>query len=217
MEKHAGEELGLLGTIGGLSKPGSSPSHFSWYNRNGLTHPHDCHVQLPCDIELAFPVHQAVEPWSALNVPMTPLLILTSLLFQINDPDAGLWIVVYVVPAVLTLLVGLNPSITDNVVWRSLSDLHSAACLVGTIALGCSLFAYAKSNILHEEEGRELFGLVIITIWMNLCRNSAKNPLGGIRLMAAISLSLFPFVTWLYIYMNSEMRSSWPTHCKTVI
>lgn len=42
----------------------------------------------------------------------------------------------------------------DNVIWRSLSDLHSAACLVGTVALGCSLFAYAKSNILHEEEGR---------------------------------------------------------------
>uniref|UniRef100_A0A8C0HCK9 Transmembrane protein 220 n=1 Tax=Chelonoidis abingdonii TaxID=106734 RepID=A0A8C0HCK9_CHEAB len=119
--------------------------------------------------------------------------------------------------SVHTHLVAPVYSSPDNVVWRSLSDLHSAACLVGTIALGCSLFTYAKSNILHEEEGRELFGLVIITVWMNLCRNSAKNPLGGIRLMVAISLSLFPFVTWLYIYMNSEMRSSWPTHCKTVI
>ncbi|XP_008162034.1 transmembrane protein 220 isoform X4 [Chrysemys picta bellii] len=134
--------------------------------------------------------------WRLCNLLMAAFFGLAAAV-QINDPDAGLWIVVYVVPAVLTLLVGLNPSITDNVVWRSLSDLHSAACLVGTIALGCSLFAYAKSNILHEEEGR--------------------NPLGGIRLMVAISLSLFPFVTWLYIYMNSEMRSSWPTHCKTVI
>ncbi|CAM5097403.1 transmembrane protein 220 [Chelonia mydas] len=154
--------------------------------------------------------------WRLCNLLMAAFFGLAAAV-QINDPDAGLWIVVYIVPAVLTLLVGLNPSITDNVIWRSLSDLHSAACLVGTVALGCSLFAYAKSNILHEEEGRELFGLVIITIWMNLCRNSAKNPLGGIRLMVAISLSLFPFVTWLYIYMNSEMRSSWPTHCKTVI
>ncbi|XP_030390320.1 transmembrane protein 220 isoform X3 [Gopherus evgoodei] len=111
--------------------------------------------------------------WRLCNLLMAAFFGLAAAV-QINDPDAGLWIVVYVVPAVLTLLVGLNPSITDNVVWRSLSDLHSAACLVGTIALGCSLFAYAKSNILHEEEGRELFGLVIITIWMNLCRNSAK-------------------------------------------
>ncbi|XP_075759536.1 transmembrane protein 220 isoform X5 [Pelodiscus sinensis] len=110
-----------------------------------------------------------------------------------------------------------GPENKNNVIWRSLSDLHSAACLLGTIALGYSLFTYAKSNILHEEEGRELFGLVIIAVWMRLCRNSAKNPMGGMCLMGAVTLSFFPFVSWLYIYMNSEMRSSWPTHCKTVI
>ncbi|XP_035758521.1 transmembrane protein 220 [Egretta garzetta] len=125
--------------------------------------------------------------------------------------------VVYVVPAALTLLVSINPSITDNGVWRSLCDLHSAGCIVGAIALACSLFAYAQGNILHEEEGRELFGLVIITVWMSLCRSSAKSPLGGVRLIAAILVALFPFVAWLYIYVNKEMRASWPTHCKTVI
>uniref|UniRef100_A0A8B9Z246 Transmembrane protein 220 n=1 Tax=Buteo japonicus TaxID=224669 RepID=A0A8B9Z246_9AVES len=106
---------------------------------------------------------------------------------------------------------------SDNGVWRSLCDLHSAGCIIGTIALACSLFAYAQGNILHEEEGRELFGLVIITIWMSLCRSSAKNPLDGVRLIAAIVVALFPFVLWLYIYVNKEMRASWPTHCKTVI
>ncbi|NXW14092.1 TM220 protein, partial [Circaetus pectoralis] len=106
---------------------------------------------------------------------------------------------------------------SDNGVWRSLCDLHSAGCIIGTIALACSLFAYAQGNILHEEEGRELFGLVIITIWMSLCRSSAKNPLGGVCLIAAIVVALFPFVLWLYIYVNKEMRASWPMHCKTVI
>ncbi|XP_030361711.1 transmembrane protein 220 isoform X1 [Strigops habroptila] len=104
-----------------------------------------------------------------------------------------------------------------NGVWRSLCDLHSAGCIVGTIALACSLFAYAQGNILHEEEGRELFGLVIIAVWMRLCRSSAKNPLAGVRLTAAVVVALFPFVSWLYIYANKEMRASWPTHCKTVI
>ncbi|XP_008937972.1 PREDICTED: transmembrane protein 220, partial [Merops nubicus] len=93
--------------------------------------------------------------------------------------------VVYLVPAALTLLVSINPSITGN--------------------------------ILHEEEGRELFGLVIITVWMSLCCSSAKSPLGGVRLTAAVMVALFPFVSWLYIYVNKEMRASWPTHCKTVI
>ncbi|XP_032995384.1 transmembrane protein 220 isoform X1 [Lacerta agilis] len=136
---------------------------------------------------------------------------------QVNDPDPGLWIVAYSVPAALTLVVSLSPPIADNIVWRSLSDLHSAACLVGSAILGYSLFTNAQKSILHEEEGRELFGLLIVTVWMSLCRCSAKNSLGGIHLAIAIFLSLSPFVMWLYIYMNAEMRTSWPSHCKTVI
>ncbi|XP_066472075.1 transmembrane protein 220 isoform X2 [Tiliqua scincoides] len=72
---------------------------------------------------------------------------------QVNDPDPGLWIVAYSVPAALSLVVGLNPPIADNIVWKSLSDLHSAACVVGSAILGYSLFANAQKNILHEEEG----------------------------------------------------------------
>ncbi|XP_029872332.1 transmembrane protein 220 isoform X1 [Aquila chrysaetos chrysaetos] len=154
--------------------------------------------------------------WRLCNLLMAAFFGLAAAV-QVNDPDAGLWTVVYLVPAALTLLVSIKPSITDNGVWRSLCDLHSAGCIIGTTALACSLFAYAQGNILHEEEGRELFGLVIITIWMSLCRSSAKNPLGGVRLIAAIVVALFPFVSWLYIYVNKEMRASWPTHCKTVI
>ncbi|XP_076210150.1 transmembrane protein 220 isoform X1 [Aptenodytes patagonicus] len=171
--------------------------------------------------------------WRLCNLLMAAFFGLAAAV-QVNDPDAGLWTVVYLVPAALTLLVSINPSITgftscyvavagglffpsDNGFWRSLCDLHSAGCIVGTIALACSLFAYAQGNILHQEEGRELFGLVIITIWMSLCRSSAKSPLGGVRLIAAIVVALFPFISWLYIYVNKEMRASWPTHCKTVI
>ncbi|XP_075025859.1 transmembrane protein 220 isoform X3 [Calonectris borealis] len=111
--------------------------------------------------------------WRLCNLLMAAFFGLAAAV-QVNDPDAGLWTVVYLVPAALTLLVSINPSIADNGIWRSLCDLHSAGCIVGTIALACSLFAYAQGNILHEEEGRELFGLVIITIWMSLCRSSAK-------------------------------------------
>ncbi|XP_042305492.1 transmembrane protein 220 isoform X2 [Sceloporus undulatus] len=134
--------------------------------------------------------------WRLCNLAMAAFFGLAGAV-QVNDPDPGLWIVAYSVPAVLTLIVGLNPPIADNIVWRSLSDLHTAACIVGAAILGWSLFANAQKNILHEEEGR--------------------STLGGIRSAAAISLSLFPFVMWLYIYMNAEMRASWPSHCKTVI
>ncbi|XP_077183709.1 transmembrane protein 220 [Paroedura picta] len=136
---------------------------------------------------------------------------------QVNDPDPGLWIVAYTVPAALTLVISLNPPSADNIVWRSLSDLHSVACVVGSAILGYSLLSNAQKNILHEEEGRELFGLVIITVWMSLCRSSARKTLGGVHLAVAVFFSLSPFIMWLYIYVNSEMRASWPSHCKTVI
>ncbi|XP_069728485.1 transmembrane protein 220 isoform X2 [Phaenicophaeus curvirostris] len=154
--------------------------------------------------------------WRLCNLLMAAFFGLAAAV-QVRAGCPGRWAVVYLVPAALTLLVGINPSVTDNGVWRSLCDLHSAGCVVGTFVLACSLFVYAQGNILHEEEGRELFGLVIITMWMSLCRSSAKSPLGGIRLTAAVVVALFPFVSWLYVYMNKEMRASWPTHCKTVI
>ncbi|XP_015281782.1 PREDICTED: transmembrane protein 220 isoform X2 [Gekko japonicus] len=110
---------------------------------------------------------------------------------------AGAVQVVYAVPAALTLVVSLNPPIADNFVWRSLSDLHLAACVGGSAILGYSLLANAQKNILHEEEGRK--------------------TLGGVHLAVVVFLSLSPFIMWLYIYVNSEMRASWPSHCKTVI
>lgn len=37
------------------------------------------------------------------------------------------------------------------------------------------------------------------------------------HLAIAVVITLFPLLSWVYVYMNKEMRSSWPTHCKTVI
>uniref|UniRef100_A0A8C9CVH3 Transmembrane protein 220 n=1 Tax=Phocoena sinus TaxID=42100 RepID=A0A8C9CVH3_PHOSS len=126
--------------------------------------------------------------------------------------------VVYTVPAGLTLLVGLNPLVTGNFIWKSVSAIHIFFCIVWAVGLAYNLLLHTKQNILHEEEGRELFGLVIITAWLSLCHSSSKNPVGGrIQLAIAITVALFPFILWVYVYINKEMRSSWPTHCKTVI
>uniref|UniRef100_A0A803Y7L8 Transmembrane protein 220 n=1 Tax=Meleagris gallopavo TaxID=9103 RepID=A0A803Y7L8_MELGA len=132
-------------------------------------------------------------------------------------PCRGLAVVVYLVPAALTLLVVLNPLVT-GMISVSLCDLHSAGCIIGTISLAYSLFAYTQGNILHEEEGRFNWGQFWLSeITAQHCENSCVNPLDGIHLTAAILVALFPFVSWLYIYVNKEMRESWPEHCKTVI
>ncbi|XP_059524598.1 transmembrane protein 220 isoform X3 [Myotis daubentonii] len=135
--------------------------------------------------------------WRACNALMAAFFALAALV-QVNDPDAELWVVVYMIPAVLTLLVGLNPLVTGNVIWKSVSAVHVIFCVVWAASLAYHLMLQAQWNVLHQEEGR--------------------NPVGGrIQLVVATVIALFPFTAWLYIYINKEMRSSWPTHCKTVI
>ncbi|KAM5310555.1 transmembrane protein 220 isoform 2-T2 [Glossophaga mutica] len=126
--------------------------------------------------------------------------------------------VVYMIPAGLSLLVGLDPLVTGNFIWKSVSAIHIFFCTVWAVCLAHYLVLHTQWNVLHEEEGRELTGLVIITAWMSLCHSSSKIPVGGrIQLAVAVIIALFPFFAWVYIYVNKEMRSSWPTHCKTVI
>ncbi|XP_063817010.1 transmembrane protein 220 [Pseudophryne corroboree] len=158
-----------------------------------------------------------LPPSTTLSQPRLLLFTGRSSNSQINDPDAEIWIVIYLIPAILILLLSIKPDITGHIIWKTLSDLHSMVCLIGASYLFSSLFIYSKNNFLHEEEGRELSGLVIIALWIFLCRNSGKGTVGGFRLFVAVSISIFPFVTWLYIYINKEMRTSWPQHCKTVI
>nr|XP_011725679.1 LOW QUALITY PROTEIN: transmembrane protein 220 [Macaca nemestrina] len=155
--------------------------------------------------------------WRACNGLMAAFFAMAAFV-QVNDPDAELWVVVYTIPAVLTLLVGLNPQVTGNVIWKSISAIHILFCMVWAVGLAYYLLRHTQQNILHEEEGRELCGLVIITAWIILSPSSSKTPVGGrIQLAIAIVITLFPFISWVYIYINKEMRSSWPTHCKTVI
>lgn len=155
--------------------------------------------------------------WRFCNVLMAAFFALAAYV-QINDPDAEMWIVIYVIPAALIFLLSINPDITGHVIWRTLSGLHCAICVIGAAYLLVPLLVSSNiRSILHEEEGRELSGLVIIALWMFLCKDSGRASVGGFRLLVATSISVFPFLTWIYIYINKEMRTSWPQHCKTVI
>ncbi|XP_048100649.1 transmembrane protein 220 isoform X2 [Alosa alosa] len=106
---------------------------------------------------------------------------------QINDPDAGLWMVGYAIPACLTLIVSWHPHITGI------------------------------TDIFQQEEGREFSGLMLTVTWLLLCRHSGRDGIGIIRLSTAVGITVFPFVAWLYYYINTELRSNWPSHCKTAL
>ena len=115
---------------------------------------------------------------------------------QVNYPDAELWVVVYTIPAILTLRVGLNPLVTGNFIWKSVSAIHIFLCVLWAISLAYNLLLHKKQNLLHEEEGRKLFGPVIITAWLGLCHSSSKAPGGGrVQLANATTVALLPFIS----------------------
>ncbi|XP_007483049.1 transmembrane protein 220 isoform X2 [Monodelphis domestica] len=133
------------------------------------------YLGLPSEVgEMALEGFPAETLWRSCNFVMATFFSLAAYV-QINDPDAELWMVIYMIPAILTLLVGLNPLTTGNFIWKSLTRLHLFLCTLRTINLGFYLFLHMDRNILHEEEGRELFGLGIIIVWLSLCHISTKR------------------------------------------
>ncbi|XP_057573209.1 transmembrane protein 220 isoform X5 [Hippopotamus amphibius kiboko] len=91
--------------------------------------------------------------WRACHWLMGAFFALAALV-QVNDPDAEVWMVVYTIPAGLTLLVGLNPLVTGNFIWKSVSAIHIFLCIMWAVGLAYNLLLHTKQNILHEEEGR---------------------------------------------------------------
>uniref|UniRef100_A0A4W3HFN5 Transmembrane protein 220 n=1 Tax=Callorhinchus milii TaxID=7868 RepID=A0A4W3HFN5_CALMI len=124
--------------------------------------------------------------------------------------------IAYLIPAGLAFLVSVNPSITENFMWKSLSEMHLLMCSAVAVLCGWSLYHNAKNSLFHEEEGRELLGLVLIVFWILLCRQSGKH-LGAFRVSVAVCVTALPFLAWLYYYINKDLRASWPSHCKGTI
>ncbi|XP_072225216.1 transmembrane protein 220 [Leuresthes tenuis] len=154
--------------------------------------------------------------WQSCNVLMSLFFALASYV-QINDPDAGLWMVGYGVPAVLCALIGFKPHVTETLPWRRVADLHVMISTAVISMLGWKLYKESITHIFQQEEGREFSGLMLTAVWLLLCRHSGRAPVGMLRVSTAVAITVFPFVAWLYYYINKELRSNWPSHCKTAI
>uniref|UniRef100_A0A673GMF3 Transmembrane protein 220 n=1 Tax=Sinocyclocheilus rhinocerous TaxID=307959 RepID=A0A673GMF3_9TELE len=42
-------------------------------------------------------------------------------------------------------------------------------------------------------------------------------PVGSVKICIAVGITVFPFITWIYYYMNTELRKHWPQHCTTAL
>ena len=106
--------------------------------------------------------------WRAANVVML-LLFAGSALLQLNDPDPAAWIAIYTAAAVLCaaelrgFLRPLYPALL------SLTALTWAATIAPRV-LGkvpfAAMFAEFEMRDLGVEESREMYGLVIVAVWM---------------------------------------------------
>ncbi|XP_027897176.1 transmembrane protein 220 [Xiphophorus couchianus] len=154
--------------------------------------------------------------WRLSNFLMSVFFTLASYV-QINDPDAGLWMVGYAVPAVLCGFIGFRPHVTETLPWRRVADLHLMISSAAIFMLGWKLYAERATQIFQQEEGREFSGLTLTAAWLLLCRRSGRAPVGKLRVSTAVAITVFPIVAWLYYHINKELRSDWPAHCKTAI
>ncbi|KAM9393145.1 transmembrane protein 220 isoform 1-T1 [Pholidichthys leucotaenia] len=154
--------------------------------------------------------------WRICNVFMCLFFALASYV-QINDPDAGLWMVAYGIPATLCAFVVLKPDVTETLPWRRVADLHVMISSAAVALLGWTLYRGRATQIFQREEGREFSGLLLTVTWLLLCRHSGSAPVGMLRVSTAVAVTVFPFVAWLYYHINKELRSNWPAHCKTAI
>ncbi|XP_071321169.1 transmembrane protein 220 isoform X4 [Trachinotus anak] len=157
-----------------------------------------------------------VGMWKVCNVLMSLFFALAAYV-QINDPDAGLWMVGYGVPAVLCAGIGWKPQVTETLPWRRVADLHVMTSAAAAAALGWALREEPVTHILQQEQGREFSGLMLTLVWLLLCRHSGRAPVGMLRVSTAAAITVFPLVAWLYYHINKELRVNWPSHCKTAI
>lgn len=88
------------------------------------------------------------------------LLFIVWAYYQVNDQDSTLWVLVYLVGAVISALYPLNrlPAI--------LPAVYGGICLIWAAYLSAQ-FTWAPPLVLIEE-WREMMGLLIIGIWMGV-------------------------------------------------
>ncbi|XP_051988972.1 transmembrane protein 220 isoform X2 [Xyrauchen texanus] len=134
--------------------------------------------------------------WRVCNLFMSVFFSLASYV-QINDPDSVLWMVAYAIPAGLCFLICCQQEITETLFWRRTADLYVLVSTAFVFILGWNLYKVGITDIFQQEEGR--------------------SAVGSFRLCTAVGVTVFPFITWIYYYMNTEMRKDWPEHCTTAL
>jgi hypothetical protein len=105
--------------------------------------------------------------WTTANVIMLAMFIMSTVV-QFNDPDAPVWIAIYAAAAVMTALEIRRRA----ALWAAATLVLIAVVWSGYIGRRVhgvpfgSLFAQWEMKDIHVEEAREMYGLLIVAVWM---------------------------------------------------
>ncbi|XP_041474163.1 transmembrane protein 220-like [Lytechinus variegatus] len=161
--------------------------------------------------------------WRIGNLFMAIFFSLASYV-QHNDPDAGIWMLAYGIPAFLCVAQCMKPSISENVVWRYMTVLHLVLCACGEGYILSHSYLSSGAAGKHaqqwfeREEAREFAGLLLVCIWLTLCilQTKTNRMTSPPRLVVWLALLLIitPFILWASINFNKHYDEIQPDHCK---
>lgn len=126
---------------------------------------------------------KAHTAWRAVNVVML-LLFAGSALLQLNDPDPVAWVTIYTAAAIVCGLELTGYLRARFPALLSLTALAWAATIAPRV-LGkvpfSAMFAEFEMRDLGVEESREMYGLVIVAVWMAALALAARKRGTGPR------------------------------------
>ncbi|CAL1263433.1 unnamed protein product [Larinioides sclopetarius] len=165
--------------------------------------------------------------WRVANAMMTLFFIMASGV-QFNDPDPFLWVPLYGTAAILTISVTVRPNVTASRIWRYTYWIHATFgigmliyVLVALVLVATNPKSDGSLNPLTYEEGREMAGIMITSIWLFTCKQSPTissdssqklSKKENIVAVAVIFLSLLPLILWTLCY-SDIMSSSYISLC----
>lgn len=122
---------------------------------------------------------------------------------QHNDPDWYLWMPLYLTPSVITTLQCFTSDISKDSHFQNI--LKVLLVIFTCISLHCLAYFLAHetpNHILSSEEGRELLGSLIVTLWLLISSVYAikLEEISVFGKYLIITFSLMPLVIWFFHY-----------------
>lgn len=115
--------------------------------------------------------------WTAANGVML-LVFVGSALVQLNDPDPSAWVAVYAAAAILCGLELTGRLRATYPALLAMTALVWAATIaprvIGRVPFG-DMFAEFEMRDVGVEESREMYGLVILAVWMAVLALAARR------------------------------------------